>query len=399
MLGSFLGWFFYLFDPLANLAIPPIQPQARLRPENNVPVAAEGPWEDIITGHYGVPPLIRIHDRDGIVKWKFERDDVQQDLPDEIRKCLYSSANDATELKWIRNGTAVAAVYSALALIINHTPDNPETDKLITWAICRDNEFLWNAHTLEPLPGDRMAVGTTGQRPWDGVLVYNTSEALPLDPSPPILQNVTGLRAIHGLIWDEAGSALWAAGTDFAADGSDPEPARATIHAYPFDEATGLLQADDAYVYRLDEPIRQEVEWGAGFSWWVGAHDLVPIPNQRKFLISEDHGLHAFDIPTGRFTEHNAAVADKYMPGFRVTTNDRHGVDGDGVFQELPYGDLKGFSIAPDGSFIYVQSLWQKYRGNHTSIVENGVYREINQGLEIYRSRWFGNIDGWPKPL
>jgi hypothetical protein len=59
---------------------------------------------------------------------------------------------------------------------------------------------------------------------------------------------------------------------------------------------------------------------------------------------------------------------------------------------------LKSFNLAPDGSFIYVQSLWQKFRGFHTSFVVNGQRKKINIGDEIYRSRWYGDIDGWPKP-
>ncbi|KAJ5351718.1 hypothetical protein N7452_000692 [Penicillium brevicompactum] len=390
MLGGYLGWLSLLFEPLADYYIPPIQPQERLRPLNQ-------PWGQIITGVYGRPPLLKIHDRHGTVDWSFHRKDVKQELPADVHKCLYARANDATEVKWMNNGTSVGAVYSDLALVINHTPDNPATDKLITFALCRRNDFLWNAHTLEPLPGDRLAVGTTRQRPWDGILVYNASASQPLMANPPILQNITGLRAIHGLIWDEQGQMLWAAGTDAAADGSDPVPAYGTIIGYPWNAETGLLEKDDRYVYKLDEAKRIEAEWGKGFSWWAGLHDLVPVPGERKFLVSEDRGLHEFDIELGQYTAHYENVTEKYMPGFEVTTPDRHGYT-DGEWEELPQSDLKSFNLAPDGSYIYVQSLWTKFRGFHVSLVVNGRRKKINIGDEIYRSRWFGNIPGWPKP-
>ncbi|KAJ5579551.1 uncharacterized protein N7459_005536 [Penicillium hispanicum] len=391
MLGGFLGWIPLLFEPLADWYIPPIQPQARLRPENR-------PWQEIITGVYGVPPLLKIHDRNSVVKWSFERDDVKQHLPPNLKRCLHSRANDATDIKWMRNGTSVAAIYSDLALVVNHTPDNPETDKLITFAVCRDNEFLHNAHTVEALPGSLLAVGTTGQRPWDGILVYNASLENPLIDDPPILQNITGLRAIHAMIWDEQAQMLWATGTDAAADGSDPIPAYGVIQGYPFDAATGQLRKDDAYVYRLPTAWDIDSEWGTGNSWWAGPHDLVPVPNQRKFIISNDRGLFAFDIELGQYTESYEEVTNKYMKGFEVTTNDRHGINRAGQYEELPMSDLKGFNLAPDGSFIYVQSLWQKYRAFHISLVVNGVRRKICKGDEIYRSRWWGEIDGWPKP-
>jgi hypothetical protein len=301
-------------------------------------------------------------------------------------------------MKWMRGGRSVAAVYSALVVVINHTPDQPSTDKKITFALNRANDVLHNAHTIEPLPGDRLAVGTTGQRPWDGILVYNMSEALPLVDEPPVLQKIEGLRAIHAMIWDEQGQMLWATGTDAAADGSDPVPAYGVIQGYPFNAETGLLSIDEAYRFRFPEYYDIDTEWGHGYSWWAGPHDLVPVPNERVLLVSNDIGLHAFDIDEMNFTAEYDEVVEKYMPGFEVTTNDRHGINRQGEYVELPQSDLKGFSLAPDGSFLYTQSLWRLFRGNYTSLVVDGVRHQIMKGNEIYRSRWFGDIDGWPKP-
>jgi len=387
---SMLRWMF-LFFGLDGYTPPNIQPQPALRPENK-------PWHEIITGVYREPPLLKIHDRRGTVRWSWERFDVTQDLPPGLKRCLYSSADDATDIKWMANGTSVAAIYSDLVMVLNHTPDDPSTDKSITFAVCCDNEFLWNAHSVEPLPGERLAIGTTGQRPWDGILVYNASRDAPLTDNPHLLQNITGLRAIHGLIWDEHGQMLWAAGTDYAADGSDDMPARGVIRGYPFDSTTGRLREDQTYFYSLSRPQDMDIQWGKNYSWWAGPHDLVPVPNKRKFLMSDDRGLHEFDIESGRFVADNEEVIRRYMKGFEVTTDERHGYNRDGGFEDLPLSDLKSFSLAPDGSFIYVQALWQEFRGMHTSLVARGLRHMINKGDEIYRSRWFGDIDGWPKP-
>ncbi|KAJ5248402.1 hypothetical protein N7489_002267 [Penicillium chrysogenum] len=397
MLGSLFGWVSLLFEPLA-FQVPLIEPQPRLKSENGIAIPVQGPWQDIITGHYAVPPVLKIHDRNSVVKWSWQREDVTQPLPPLIRSGLYSGYNDATDMKWMRGGRSVAAVYSALVVVINHTPDQPSTDKKITFAINRANDVLHNAHTIEPLPGDRLAVGTTGQRPWDGILVYNMSEALPLMDEPPVLQKIEGLRAIHALIWDEQGQMLWATGTDAAADGSDPVPAYGVIQGYPFDAETGLLSIDEAYRFKFPEYFDIDAEWGHGYSWWAGPHDLVPVPNERVLLVSNDIGLHAFDINEMNFTAEYDEVVEKYMPGFEVTTNDRHGINRQGEYVELPQSDLKGFSLAPDGSFLYTQSLWRLFRGNYTSLVVDGVRHQIMKGNEIYRSRWFGDIDGWPKP-
>ncbi|KAJ5985090.1 hypothetical protein N7522_012286 [Penicillium canescens] len=99
--------------------------------------------------------------------------------------------------------------------------------------------------------------------------------------------------------------------------------------------------------------------------------------------MSEDRGLHAFDIEIGQFTEHYENVTNKYLQGFEVTTNNRHRYTSDGKWEELPQSDLKSFSIAPDGSFIYVQSLWTKFRGFHTSLVVHGKRRKINIGDDL----------------
>ncbi|KAJ5287557.1 hypothetical protein N7478_003243 [Penicillium angulare] len=391
LLGGLFSWLSLLFEPLADSNVPPIQPQARLRPENR-------PWQNIITGVYGYPPLLKIHDRTGEISWSFRREDVTQDLPPAIKKCLWAHSNDATEIKYMHDGKSVGAVYADLAMVVNHLPDDPVNDKKITFAVCRDNQFLWNAHTVEALPNDLFAIGTTGQRPWDGILVYNASAANPLVDEPPILQNITGLRAIHAMIWDEQEQILWACGTDAAADGSDPVPAYGVVQGYPFDAATGQLRKDDRYIYRLPNAYTIETEWGKGYSWWAGPHDLVPVPNERKFLVSEDRGPHALDLETGEYFMEYEDVIEKYMKGFEVTTNDRHGVNHTDQYEELPLSDLKSFNLAPDGAFIYVQSLWTKFRGFHISLVVDGHRRKINLGDEMYRARWWGDMDGWPKP-
>ncbi|CAG8017957.1 unnamed protein product [Penicillium olsonii] len=400
MLGGIFAWVSLLFEPSA-FQVPLIQPQPRLKAEDSTPlkpISTSLPWQDIITGDYGHPPKLKIHDRESTIKWSWERKDVTQDLPPRIRSGLFGRANDATEMKWMRDGKSVAAIYSSLIVVINHTPDIPSIDKKITFAVNRDTDVLWNAHTLEPLPGDRLAVATTGQRPWDGIQVYNMSSALPLEDEPPILQTVEGLRAIHAMIWDEEGQMLWACGTNVAADGSDPEPAYGVIQGYPFDNQTGLLREDPAFKFTFPEYWDIDTEWGHGYSWWSGPHDLVPVPNERVFLVSNDIGVQTFDIATMSFSLGFQETIDKYMPGFECTSNDRHGINRQGEWEELPYSDLKGFSLAPDGAFIYTQSLWKLFRGNHTSLVVDGVRTQLMEGNEIYRSRFFGDIDGWPKP-
>lgn len=94
---------------------------------------------------------------------------------------------------------------------------------------------------------------------------------------------------------------LGACGTDVAADGPDPVPAHGVIQGYPFDAATSQLRRDETYIFRTNKIYGIDTEWGTEYSWWARPHDLVPVPNQSKFLMSNDIGLFEFDIERGEF--------------------------------------------------------------------------------------------------
>ncbi|KAJ5155550.1 hypothetical protein N7492_008353 [Penicillium capsulatum] len=394
MLTRALAWASLVFNPITSPDTAPIQPQERLLPGDQ-----QRPWQDILTGIRDQTSLT-IHDRDGVRKWSLDRDNITQILPDDVHDCI-NAGPEVAEVKYMNHGKSIAATFSDSVIVVNHTPDNPATDKQITFALCRGRNGFGDTHTVEPLPGNLLAVATTGQRSWDGIVIFDASPSLPLTGSPPVLQNITGFPTVHSMIWDEQAQMLWAAGTDAAADGSDPVPAYGTLMSYPWDAKEKRLRDEDRKIYKLDQAYDLEAEWGRGYPWWAGMHDLIPIPGQRKFLLTEDRGLHAFDIETGRFTEHYQDVADKYLGGFQFDPfHTRHGNNSHGQWEDLPQSDLKSLSIAPDGSFVYVQAMWTQYRDNTTNLVVNGHLHELDLGggHEMYRSRWFGDLPGWPKP-
>ena len=375
-------------SPTNHVPLPPPQPP----PKEQI-----WPFQQIISGFYSVPPVLAIHDRRGEIQWTFSRGDVannKSSLPRRIQSGLYSNANDATEVKWINEGKSIAAVYSDLAVIVSYAPGE-SNDKEITFAVPRHGTPLGNAHTLEPIPDGKVAVTTTGQREWDGIFVYNATA--PLSDDPPVLQNVPGLRAIHGMIWDEAEQILWAAGTDLAADGSDGVPAYNTIQGYPYNRGTGLLDTSKTQTYKVDTAYDLDAEWGPGFSWWSGAHDLIPIPNQRKFLMTTDSDMFIFDLSQRRFTLSGNDVINSYLRGFEPI-GDRYGVGRNARYVEMPRSDVKSASLAPDGSFLYVQSHWQKDQGNGATLVVSGHRSVLEEGHLIYRSRFFAEVPGWTKP-
>lgn len=395
MLGGFLGWISLALDPISNYGALPLQPQERL-----LPAAQQRPWQPwqhIITGVRDPPSLV-IHDREGVKKWRFARDQITQDLPDEIRGCINGRSHEADEVKYMNKGNSIATILSDTVLVINHTPGKPATDKLITFALCRHKYGFHIAHSVEPLPGDLLAVATSDQRSTNGIVIFNASASLPLMANPPRLQTIEGFPTVHSMVWDEQEQMLWAAGTDVAADGSDHIPANVTVMGYPRDAKTGLLREQDRKIYKLPAAPRDLVaEWGNKSSWWAGGHDLSPIPGQRKLLLSEDRGLHVLDLETGQFTDHYENVTANYLHGFQPVDR-RQGYNALGELEVLPQSDVKSVSLAPDGSFVYVQSLWGTWLGNATNVVINGHRHEIDFGSSIYRSRWFDEAFGWPRP-
>ena len=357
--------------------------------------AREDAFENIATGFYSQPPLLTVHDRSGQVKWSFSRVDITQQLPPTLQHSLDIDANDATEMKWIHGGKAVAAIYGDLVVVVNYAPGTPD-DKKITFAAPRRNTFLWNSHTVEPLPDGKLAVATTGSTPGDGVLVYDITG--PIVDNPPVLQNLTGQRAVHGMVWDEQASMLWATGSDHAPDGADGVPAFGTVQGYPYNRETKQLGSDPALIYRMDHAWHQHEEWGEDKNWWVGPHDISPIPNERRLMVSCDRDVFVFDVDTRQFVLGGQSVINQYMKGFVPTGDNRGGLNGKGEEESLPRSDIKSVSIAPDGSFLYVQSLWQQFQGNETNLVTNGERTVLEGGNLIYRSRWFHEIPGWTKP-
>ena len=352
-------------------------------------------FQNIATGFYSQPPVLNVHDRTGQIKWSFSQSDIHQQLPPKLQHSLNIDANDATEMKWIHGGKAVAAVYGDLVVIIKYAPGTSE-DKEITFAAPRRNTVLWNTHTLEPLPDGKLAVATTGQTPGDGILVYDTTG--PIVDDPPILQNLTGQRAVHGMLWDDQASILWATGNDHAPNGADGVTSYGTVQGYPYNRETKQLINDPSMIYRMHQAYHQREEWGEDKGWWVGPHDISPIPNERRTIVSCDRDVFVFDVDVRDFVLSGPHVTETYMNGFVPTDDDRAGLNSKHQEESLPRSDIKSVSIAPDGSFLYVQSLWQQFQGNETNLVTNGQRTILEGGNLIYRSRWFHEIPGWPKP-
>lgn len=294
----------------------------------------------IISGLYDDPPRIVISDINGEIEWECKwnkNESKNNDLGDNLKYCMGdNSSNSATDVKFARNGTMVAAFYSKAAVVINHMPGNKENDKIV-YAVCTNQTLLWNAHTLKVLPGDLLAVATTGQTQEDGFVVYNMSS--PSSGYDKPLRQLKNLPAIHGLIWDKKGNMLWTGGTNTSANGGPNHPAYVVLQGYPFDAGTGLLREDRLYRYQLPTPHDLDTEWSwKNRDWWEGAHDLVPIPDDCKLLMTTDRDVYCFDIETGIFLG-GLAVQEIYFEGFQPL-GCRTGINRDGQEEWLPRSDI-----------------------------------------------------------
>ncbi|CAI7669048.1 unnamed protein product [Penicillium bialowiezense] len=357
----------------------------------------DSPNNQIITGLYGYQndtPAIQIHDIDTNVGWEWKWEGasgVNQYLKTltNLTSCLNGTNYwSATEVKFARNGTLIAAIYANAAVVIHREPGDKTMDKKVLFATCT-NDLLGNAHTVEVLPGNKLAVATSGKTSDDGFLVFNMSS--PLSDSPKVLQQIKGLRAVHGLIWDEHAQMLWANGLNEAPDGGATHPAQAVLQGYYYDKSTELLEESRTTKFQFPCASDLHTEWGGGAyaTWWDGPHDLAPVPNERKLLLTTDLDVYVFDINKGAFERGECAQSD-YLKGFR-SLGSRRGVNSQG---------REDVSLGLNDSLIYVQAPWKSASalGNQINVYHNGVYIPLFKRWDVYRSRWFADVPGWPKP-
>ncbi|KJZ70752.1 hypothetical protein HIM_09885 [Hirsutella minnesotensis 3608] len=341
----------------------------------------------IITGFYASVPRIEIRDPNDNT-WEWNANTGVSHFSDQIKRCINAS-DSATEVKYCAKGQKVLAISGHSVVVIKHAPGDL-LDKNVEFAVCLDQDpLLKNAHTAEMLPANLLAVATTGQDGNAGIRIYDMSSKT---GSYRPKQNLTGIRAIHGMIWDEEKQTLWAAGNTRAANGKEGK-SYGIVQGYQFNAANNMLAESKNYTMPFARQLSDE--WGPPYDdWWNGPHDLVPIPSERILLIPMDRDIHALDLKTGVFNNSGQQLAAKYLPGFRpIGTRKGH-------HEELPRSDIKSISLNADGSAIYTQAQWKDAEAipRQVNILSaSGAHSSKYQGERMYRSRWFTDISGWPK--
>ncbi|PYH37506.1 uncharacterized protein BO87DRAFT_450649 [Aspergillus neoniger CBS 115656] len=365
--------------------------------DTQIPLA-NGLSTDIITGVYGEDPEIKILSDDGRINWKLSVNDILEGHPNLVpwlRDC-WSNGSAVTEMKQISDGTKIAALIGEAAVVINYMPENSEEDKKVVYGVCVNIPNLSNCHTLEALPSDTLAIATSGQRQSDGIWLYDAGRGLVPDGSPEPFQKGGCHPTIHGMVWDDEKGILWAAGTDKAADGSECR-AYGLLNGYQWSKEHHYLDKDSVNSYRMPTTAQCFTEWPSddpNSKYWDGPHDVAPVPNERKLLVSTELDIHEFDFDSERFTA-GEAVEATYLKGF-VPLGNRTGTNKFGQPEYLPRSDLKSVSLAEDDRVVYNQAIWATtFSSRLINVLENGNNRGIDVDGSIYKARWLDSTPGW----
>lgn len=351
---------------------------------------------NIVTGIYGsgdAMPQILVHDRHGNISWSWNATMGMALVPPKLRECIQDGPN-ATEAKFVgtRDGTgdenAIVAIIGRAAIVIGY---HGEFDRRVLFAVCLSG-LLANAHTVEMLPDELMAVATSGQTSNDGIYIYVWGDGVASDPR--LIQTLPGVRAIHGMVWDRESQKLWAAGTTDAADGSGGI-AYSVVQGYAYNYESRPASFSVSDTFKVAESRQLNEEWeGPASKWWDGAHDLVPVPNERVLLMPTDVDIYALHLDSGTFT-HGEQVVRQYLQGFRPL-GERTGYDG----QDLPRSDIKSVSLHVNGSVLYTQAQWMDSSALTKQVnlldAPSHNYSAFFYGKTIYRSRWISSAPGWP---
>ncbi|KAK4060375.1 hypothetical protein Trihar35433_10239 [Trichoderma harzianum] len=332
---------------------------------------------------------IRILDPNGKTTWNWTANrDLEKGFPHQLGNCTIHNSG-RTDAKQSEDGSLIAAIYGDAILAIRYAPDDPKTDKSVTWGICTNTSLLRSSHSLEFLPDNLLAVATSGQSPDDGIVVYNMS--LGLSPNPTPIQHIPYLPDAHALVWEEKTQILWAAGMNSSIN--DKAAASGLINGYLYQPPSSNslpLQQTPISQHHLPDSSTTYTEWSDNPQFrdeWDAPHDLILIPNQNTFLIPTDLDIHALNMSSGEFIS-GQQVINTYLKGFSPVDR-RSGKNRKGDVEELPRSDIKSVIFGPDGTAVYVQAQWTTFFADKLNFLVKGERKQLDLGGTIYRARHF----------
>jgi hypothetical protein len=185
-----------------------------------------------------------------------------------------------------------------------------------------------NAHSIELLPGGRIATAASGSNAPGGnrITIFDiaTRRVLAAD----------ALKYAHGVVWDEKRGLLWALGND-------------TLRAYRLEERSGggaTLKVE----FQMTLPENN-------------GHDLVPLGATPGLFISTGKRCWVFDRDARRITPH-------------------------GTMANLE--KIKSFSVHPvTGQIVYMQAEGKNWWSEHVHFLNPKATLRLH-GAKLYKARW-----------
>jgi hypothetical protein len=186
---------------------------------------------------------------------------------------------------------------------------------------------LTNAHSIEMLPGGRIAAAASVSKDGTGdrlvIFDANSGKELATD----------ALRSGHGVVWDESRRVLWALGGD-------------VLRAY--EVAPAGLSVTLGRTFEVALPSE-------------GGHDLVPIPGSPRLFVSTGPRCFYFDRDRREFTPHDT-LADQ--------------------------STIKSYNVHPrTGRVVYVQAERPNWWSEHLHFQQPDLTLRL-PGERLYKARW-----------
>jgi hypothetical protein len=180
----------------------------------------------------------------------------RKDLPESFRS-LFRTTDDC---KPVAGGSRILISASSGGLALVEYPSG----KVIWYA------KVGNAHSVELLPNDRIAVAGSTHDEGNRVAIYDIRK-----PDQQLFHEE--LYSGHGVVWDSRRERLWALGFD-------------ELRAYHLEDwETNEPRLKLMATHKLPSP---------------GGHDLSPLPSSTNLIVTASKNVFIFDRDTGSFTEH-----------------------------------------------------------------------------------------------
>ena len=187
------------------------------------------------------------------VVWSWKAAEVASQIPEKYQKYLIS----LDDCKFVDGGKNILVTSSSGAVLLIERA----TKKCLFYA------HVPNAHSADALPGGRIAVALSTNPNGNSIEIYDRNH------SEQVLYK-DSLYSGHGAVWNSA---------------------RQRFYALGYDE----LREYSLVNWNSSSPaLKLEQKWTIP---GIGGHDLSLVSDD-ELLVTEHHGVHSFDISSGKFT-------------------------------------------------------------------------------------------------